>query len=76
MTLPWPVFFQALRKQKPSILHAWLRYWIFSDDGAALIPRPGDRTAESLAFQERQDAAALFAAVWGGQSRTRTVERR
>jgi hypothetical protein len=70
MTLPWPVFFQALRKQNPIILNAWLRYWIFSNDGAALIPRPDDDTAESLAFHESQEAAAHFAAAWGKQSRT------
>jgi hypothetical protein len=61
--IPWQVFFKALQRQKSTILHAWLRYWIFSDDGAALIPRPGEKTAESSSLQEREKITAqLFMA--------------
>ena len=58
--IPWPVFFKALQRQRSTLFQAWLRYWIFSDDGAALIPRRGDGTAESLSLEERQKIATLF----------------
>jgi hypothetical protein len=61
--IPWPVFFKALQMQKPTIVHAWLRYWIFSDDGAALLPRSKDGTAESSSPEEREKTATwLFTA--------------
>jgi hypothetical protein len=59
-SIPWHVFFKALRMQKSTIVHAWLRYWIFSDDGAALLPRRKDDWAESLSLEKRQKIAALF----------------
>ena len=31
--IPWQVFFKAVRRQKFALVQAWLRYWIFSDDG-------------------------------------------
>ena len=52
----------ACKGKNPRFVQAWLRYWIFSDDGAALIPRRGDSTAESLSLEERQKIATLFAA--------------
>ena len=61
--LPWRIFFQALQKQKYTLRQSWLRYWIFSDDGAALVPRRGDRTAERLSLEEKQKIATLFAAT-------------
>jgi hypothetical protein len=61
--IPWPVFFKALQRQKSTIVQAWLRYWIFSDDGAALLPRRTDGTAESRSLKEREKIAAqLFMA--------------
>jgi hypothetical protein len=61
--LPWRVFFQVLQRQRSTIVQAWLRYWIFSDDGAAMIPRRGDSTAERLSLEERQKISTLFAAT-------------
>jgi len=69
--LPWRIFFQALQRQRSTIVQAWLRYWIFSDDGAGLIPRRGDGTAESLSLEERQKIATLFAAT--RQERPKTL---
>jgi hypothetical protein len=61
--IPWPVFFKALQRQKSTLLQAWLRYWIFSDDGAALLPRRTDGTAESSSLKEREKITAqLFMA--------------
>ena len=61
--IPWRIFFQALQKQKYTLRQAWLRYWIFSDDGAALLPRNKDGTAESSSLQEREKIATwLFKA--------------
>ena len=61
--LPWRIFFQALQRQKYTLRQAWLRYWIFSDDGAALVPRRGDSTAERLSLEEKQKIATLLAAT-------------
>jgi hypothetical protein len=61
--IPWHVFFKALQRQKSTLVQAWLRYWIFSDDGAALLPRRTDGTAESLSLEEREKITArLFTA--------------
>ena len=68
--IPWPVFFQALRRQKSTIRQAWLRYWIFSDDGAALNPKTKDRKPASLSHEELQKIWALFAATRAKQART------
>ena len=68
--IPWPVFFQVLRKQRSTLRQAWLRYWMFSDDGAALIPKLKDRKPESLSLEEKQKVWALFAATRGKQART------
>jgi hypothetical protein len=59
-SIPWPVFFKALRMQRSTLVHAWLRYWIFSDAGAALIPKRGDGRGESLSLEEKQKKALLF----------------
>ena len=68
--IPWPVFFQAMRRQKSRLVQAWQRYWIFSDYGAALIPRPGEETTEpSLSLYEKQKIAALFAATRGTRAK-------
>jgi hypothetical protein len=52
--LSWPVFFQALQRQNPAIRHAWLRYWIFSDEGAALLAR------SKQVLEERQKQLVLL----------------
>ena len=58
--IPWPVFFKALQRQRSTLVHAWLRYWIFSDDGEALTPRRRDGTAESLSVEERLLGALVY----------------
>ena len=68
--IPWQVFFEALQRQKSTIVHAWLRYWIFSDDGAALIPKRGEDTGESLSLDEKQKGALLFLMALESGSRT------
>ena len=61
--IPWPVFFKTLQRQKSTIVHAWLRYWIFSDDGAALLSKRTNGTAESRSLEEREKIATwLFTA--------------
>jgi len=34
--IPWQVFFEALNKQKPSTLEAWLRRWLFANEGVVM----------------------------------------
>jgi hypothetical protein len=34
--IPWHVFFEALKKQQPSTLEAWLRRWLFANEGVIL----------------------------------------
>jgi len=34
--IPWQVFLDALQKQQPTTLEAWLRRWLFTDDGVLL----------------------------------------
>jgi hypothetical protein len=50
-----PVFFQSFAREKPEIRYAWLRYWIFSDEGAAVLPH----TTESLSLEDRQKEMVL-----------------
>ena len=61
--ISWQLFFKALRTQKPGIRHAWLRYWMFSDEGAALRPKSKERSVETLSVEQRQKIATLFAAT-------------
>lgn len=34
--IPWQVFLDALRKQKPSTVDIWLRRWLFTNEGVIL----------------------------------------
>ncbi len=34
--IPWFVFLAALGKQNPSTLEAWLRRWLFTNEGVLL----------------------------------------
>jgi hypothetical protein len=54
--LSWSLFFQALARQKPEIRYAWMRYLMFSDEGAALLPRS---TESLLSVEERQKQLVL-----------------
>jgi hypothetical protein len=55
--ISWTTFFQALRRQKPAIVHGWLRYWTFTDEGAALI----SGSSNSLpSLEKRQKETVLF----------------
>lgn len=31
--IPWHVFFAALEQQQPNTLEAWLRRWLFTNEG-------------------------------------------
>jgi hypothetical protein len=58
--VPWSVFFQALKRQRENLQEAWLRYWMFSDDGAELRPKRGDRKPGSLSPDEIMKMLAVF----------------
>ena len=34
--IPWQVFLDALQKQQPTTLEAWLRRWLFTNEGVLL----------------------------------------
>ena len=34
--IPWHVFIDALLKQQPSTLEAWLRRWLFTNEGVIM----------------------------------------
>jgi hypothetical protein len=34
--IPWRVFLDALKKQSPSNLEAWLRRWLFTNEGVII----------------------------------------
>lgn len=34
--IPWQVFLDALQKQQPNALEAWLRRWHFTNEGVLL----------------------------------------
>lgn len=34
--IPWQAFFDALKKQQPTTLEAWLRRWLFANEGVIL----------------------------------------
>jgi hypothetical protein len=34
--IPWRLFFDALRKQQANAVERWLRYWLFTNEGAIL----------------------------------------
>ncbi len=34
--IPWHVFLDALKKQKPTTVEAWLRRWLFTNEGVIL----------------------------------------
>jgi hypothetical protein len=36
VVIPWQVFLDALQKQQPTTLEAWLRRWLFTNEGVLL----------------------------------------
>ncbi len=36
--IPWHVFLEALRKQAPTTMEAWLRRWLFTNEGVLIAP--------------------------------------
>jgi hypothetical protein len=36
IVIPWNVFLDALLKQKPQTLDAWLRRWLFTNEGVIM----------------------------------------
>jgi hypothetical protein len=34
--IPWHVFFEALKQQRPSTLENWLRRWLFTNEGVIM----------------------------------------
>lgn len=60
---PWHVFFKSLRRQKAETVQNWLRRWVFTDDGAALIPGRGNHTAKSSSLEEKERITAQLFAV-------------
>jgi hypothetical protein len=39
--IEWPLFWQALRQQDPTVRERWLGRWVFADDTVRLSRQPG-----------------------------------
>lgn len=45
-TIPWPIFFEALKDQQRSVVEMWLGRWRFTNEGVLRADSPSLSSAE------------------------------
>jgi hypothetical protein len=65
LIVPWPLFFELLHRQRAALRPAWLRYWMFSDNGASLGPKRGEGNSELFSVDELEKIWSRFAKAQG-----------